>query len=239
MRSLLTLLLLAFAVGGATAQDAPADTLVLTPGDGMLTTDWLEAGTESFTVRLVAPMRQNVGTATETLTIEDGVVTRVTEISVPMQGLAQTDSIAADAATLVPRTHNSMGGPIEVSLEFMSEGVVGMVTPPEGDATTVTLMTDAPVFDSAWAGEVAQSLPLIEGTVARMQAFTAQSPDAPIDVVYTVGAQETMDERTVWPVSTEMGPVTMTYYVEAETRELLKTQFSPQPGVTVEIAPAE
>lgn len=238
MRSLI-LFLTALAAVGVSAQDAPADTLVLTPGDGTLTTDWLEAGTESFTVRLVAPMRQNVGTGTETITIEDGVATRVTTLSVPMQGIAQTDSVVADAATLAPRTHNSTGGPIEVSLEFMAEGVVGMVTPPEGAATTVTLMTDAPVFDSAWAAEVAQSLPLAEGTVARMQAFAAQAPEEAIDLVYTVGAQETVDERTVWPVSTQMGPVTMTYYVEAETRELVKTQFSPQPNVTVEIAPAE
>ncbi len=238
MRTLLSLLLLV-AAAGAAAQDAPADTLVLSPGDGTLTTDWLEAGSRSYTVRLVAPMRQNVGTATETTAIADGVVTRVTEISVPAQGMTQVDSVVADAATLAPRAHVSSGGAVEASLEFMPEGVVGLVTPRSGEATTVTLMTDAPVFDGAWAGDVAQSLPLAEGVVARMPSFMAQAPEEAFDIVLTVGAQETRDERAVWPVAAEMGPLTMTYYVDAETRHLVTTRFQPQPGVTIEIAPAE
>jgi hypothetical protein len=239
MRTLLSLLLLAFVAAGAFAQDAPADTLVLSPGDGTLTTDWLEAGSRTYTVRLVAPMRQDIGTATETTTIADGVVTRVMEVAVPMQGITQVDSVVADAATLAPRAHVSTGGAVEASLEFMPEGVVGMVTPQSGEATAVTLMTDAPVFDGAWAGDVAQSLPLVEGTVARMPAFMAQAPEGAFDIILTVGAQETRDERAVWPVEAEMGPMTMTYTVDAETRELLTTQFQPQPGVTIEIAPTE
>jgi hypothetical protein len=47
------------------------------------------------------------------------------------------------------------------------------------------------------------------------------------------------DERAVWPVEAEMGPMTMTYTIDAETRELLTTQFQPQPGVTIEIAPTD
>lgn len=238
MRFLLSALVLALALPAA-AQDAPADTLVLMPGDGTLTTDWLESGTRDFAVRLVAPMRQNVGTASEVTTIEDGVVTRVTEVSIPMQGITQTDSVVADVATFSPRSHNSSGGAVEASLEFMPEGVVGMVTPQSGEATTVTLMTDAPVFDGSWAGDIAQSLPLAEGLVAKAPVFMTQSPDEPFDVVFTVGVQETLGEQVVWPVAADMGPVTMTYYVDAETRQLVKTQFAPQPGVTIEIAPAE
>ena len=243
MRTLLAALLALAAGGPALAQDAPADTLVLTPGDGALTTDWLTPGTESYTVRLVEPMQQNVGTVTETIAIDGGTVTRVTTVSVPMQGLTQTDSLVADAATFAPRSHNSTGGAVDVAVEFMPEGVAGMVTPRAGAATPVALMTDAPVFDSGWIGEVAQSLPLAEGLVARVAAFSAQSTDAPVQAVLSVTGQEAVatagGDRTAWVVEADLGTAQATYLVDAETRALHATRFSPQPGVTIEIAPAE
>ncbi len=229
---------LALAASGALAQ-APADTLVITPGDGTLVTDWVAPATRSYTIRLVQPMQQDVGTSTETVTVAGGEVTRVVTVSVPMQGMAQTDSLVADAATLAPRVQRSTGGQQDVSLEFMDEGVVGMLTPRTGEATTVTLMTDAPVFDSSWMGEIAQSLPFAEGLVARVAAFSSQSPDAPSDVVLTVTGQETIGDRTGWAVDADMGPVTIQYVVDAETRALLVSRFSPQPGVRIAILPAD
>lgn len=232
----------ALAIALPAAAQAP-DTLALAPGSA-LATDWIAPGTRDYTIKLVAPMQQNVGTATETITVgDDGVVTRVTRIWVPTQGVEQTDSLRAEAATLAPLTHHSTGGPAEVSVEFMPEGVVGMVTPRTGEAATVTLLTDAPVFDAGWIGEVAQSLPLEEGTVARLEGFTAQSPDAPVEAVLTVAGQETVTtpagDRAAWTVEADLGTMRSTYVVDAETREMLVTRFSPQPGVTIEIAPVE
>ena len=155
----------------AAAQGAAPDTLVLAPGDGVLVTDWITPGTTTYAIRVTAPVQQEVGTATETVTVADGVVTRVVRTSVPMQGVSQTDSLVADAATLAPRLHRSTGGMQGASLEFMAEGVVGVLTPRTGEAATVTLMTDAPVFDGAWAGEIARSLPFREGLVARAAVF--------------------------------------------------------------------
>ena len=233
-------LLLAAVLALPAAAQAP-DTLAIAPGDGALVTDWLASESRTYALRVTAPVQQEVGTATETVTVADGVVTRVLRMSVPMQGVSQTDSLVADAATLAPRLHRSTGGMTEASLEFMAEGVVGVLTPRQGEAQTVTLMTDAPVFDTAWAGEIAQSLPFADGLVARVEAFTAQGADAPVDVVYTVTGRAPVAvdgaERTAWTVETTMGPVTMTYFVDAETRAMLKTEFSPQPGVTVQIAP--
>lgn len=234
-------LLLAAALLGAPAvfAQAPADTLTLAPGDGILTTDWLASGTHAYTLRLVQPQAMDIGTATETTTVAGGTVTRVLTVSVPMQGMTQTDSLVADATTLTPLTHHSSGGPMEASLEFMSEGVVGMLTPRQGEATTVLLETYDPVFDSAWLGEIAQSLPLVEGTVVRVPVFVNQSPEELIEALLTVSGQETLGERTAWVVDAQMGPQAVTYLVDAETREMLTTRFSPQPGVRVEIRPAD
>ena len=235
-------LLLAAVLALPAAAQAP-DTLAITPGDGVLVTDWLASESRTYALRVTAPVQQEIGTATETVTVADGAVTRVLRMTIPMQGVSQTDSLVADAATLAPRVHRSTGGAQEASLEFMAEGVVGMLTPRQGEAETVTLMTDAPVFDTAWAGEIAQILPFAEGFVARVEAFATQNAEAPISVVYTVTGQEAVmvdgAERTAWAVDTAMGPLTMTYFVDAETRAMLKTEFSPQPGVTIQIAPTD
>lgn len=232
------LLLAALAAAPALAQ-APPDTLDLVPGDGALTTDWLAPGTRAYTIRLVQPVRQDVGSATETTTLDGGTVTRVTAVSIPMQGMTQTDSLVADAATLAPRAHVSTGGPSDASLEFLAEGVAGLLTPRTGDPKTVLLETGGPVFDMSWMGEVAQSLPLAAGGVFRAEAYATQSPDATVTAVLSVGAAEDAGGRAVVPVTAEMGPLTMTYRVDAETRALVSSRFSPQTGVVVEIAPAE
>lgn len=218
---------------------APADTLDLVPGDGTLVTDWVAPRTLTYTIQLVQPMQQDVGTVREVTTVGGGVVTRVQTVSVPMQGMTQTDSLVADATTFMPRTHHSTGGQQDASLEFMDEGVVGLLTPRDGEATTVLLETYEPVFDMAWMGEVAQSLPFAQGLVVRAQAFANQSPDEIVPAVLTVTGQETVDDRAAWTVDAAMGPVTMTYLIDAETREMITTRFSPQPGVQIEIRPAD
>ncbi|MEM0964062.1 MAG: hypothetical protein AAGK21_16155 [Bacteroidota bacterium] len=237
MRLLLSMLALAVVASGpALAQDAPADTVLISPGDGVLVTDWITPGATSYTMRLTAPMQQDVGTMSETVAISDGRVTRVTTISVPMQGMTQVDSVVATTA-FVPLAHVSTGGGADASLEFMDEGVVGLVTPRQGEATTVLLETDAPVFDTAWAGEIAQSLPFSEGAVFKALSFSYQSPDEAGDMVYSVTGREDVDGISAWVVKTEMGPVTFTYLVDPDTRDLLMSRFSPQPGVSIELAP--
>lgn len=237
------LVLFAVALAASAAAQAPADTLVLRPGDAALVTDWLASGATTTTMRLVQPMQQDVGTSTDTYTVGDGRVTKVTTLSVPMQGMNQRDSVVAMAGTLAPLTHTSTGGRADVSLEFMDEGVVGMVTPRTGDPTTVMVMTDEPVFDGAWTGEIVRSLPFAEGYVAKVPMYTPEMGDDAVSVVMSVTGQEVVStaagDRTGWAVDAQMGPVTMTFVVDAETRDLLVTRMSPQPGVQIEMAPSE
>lgn len=234
------LLLLAALVAAtpAFAQDAPADTVTLAPGDPSLVTDWVAPASRSYTMRLTAPMQQDVGSMTESITVENGRVVRVTTMSVPMQGMSQTDSLVATTA-LVPLTHSSKGGASDASLEFMDEGVVGMVSPRQGEATTVMLMTDTPVFDGGWIGEIAQSVPMVEGAVYRVPTFMTQMTEDVTNVVLTVKGQEDLDGTMAQVVEGDLGPVTFTYLINPETRELMLTRFSPQPGVSLEIAPNE
>lgn len=234
------LFLLAALVAAAPAA-AQSDTLFVAPGDGALATDWITPGTTTYTLRLVEPMAQNVGTTTETIMLEGDEVIRVTTVSVPMQGMEQRDSLRAVAATLAPRLQRSTGGPADVSLEFMDEGIAGTVSPQGGETVTVMEMTDAPVFDGAWVGEIAQSLPLAEGLVARIPIYSPQG--GLTDAVLTVTGQEDVERggttRTAWVVEMDLGPQTLTQYVDVETRESLGVRFSPQPGVVIEVAPAD
>ena len=243
MRTLLLAAALLATAASGSAQTAAADTVTLRPGDPSLVTSWLTEGTRQTTMRLVQPMKQDVGTSTDTYTVADGEVVKVTTVSVPMQGMKQTATVAAQAGTLAPRRHTSTGGQAEVSLEFMDEGIVGMVTPRTGDPTTVMVMTDEPVFDGAWTGEVVRSLPFADGYVAKVPMYTPQMGDGTSDVVLSVTGQETVrtpaGDRLGWAVDAEMGPVTMTFVVDAETRDLLVTRMSPQPGMTLEMVPSE
>ena len=240
MRLALLALALLVASGTASAQTADGDTLVLRPGDATLVTDWMASGATTTTMKLVQPMQQDVGTSTDTYTVGDGTVTKVTTLSVPMQGMNQRDSVVVMAGTLAPLTHNSSGGRNEVSLEFMDEGVVGLMTPTSGEATTVMAMTDAPVFDGAWTAEIIRSLPFAEGYVAKVALFMAEaSADEETEIVVAVTGQETVNERLGWTVDADLGPFTMTYVVDAETRDLLVTRMAPQPGVAIEMVPSE
>ncbi|MGB3541325.1 hypothetical protein [Rubrivirga sp.] len=231
-------LLAALVAAPAFAQDAPADTVTIMPGDPSLVTDWVTAGSSSYTMRLTAPMQQDVGTMTESISVEDGRIVRVTTMEVPMQGMTQTDSLVATTA-FFPLTHNSEGGAADASLEFMDEGVVGMVTPMQGENTTVMLMTDTPVFDGGWIAEIARSVPLTEGAVYLVPTFMTQMTEDVTNVILTVGGQEDVDGTMAQVIEGDLGPVGFTYLVDPETRALLATRFSPQPGVSLEITPDE
>lgn len=225
----LVLLALLVTATPALAQDAP---VVVTPGGSALDMSWLMPIEATYVVRIIEPMQMDAGTVTEQTTIADGVVTRVTTLAIPMQNLSMTDSLRADAATLAPLTHHSTGGPSVLSLEFSPEGVVGMAG---GEAVVVPL--DAPAFDAAWIGEIAQSLPFAEGYVATVSAYDGRS--GVVTYTITVRGQEEASgaagPEPAWIVEAASDAGTATYAISQASRQTLRTRFSPQPGVTLEI----
>lgn len=215
------------------AVPALAQTATLTPGDA-LDTGWMADGETRYVLRLVEPMQQDIGTAVERTTVADGVVTRVVRLSIPMRSMTTTDSLRAEAGTLAPLTHHSTGGPKTLALEFAPEGVVGMA-----GTDPVTEFFDAPAFDGSWVGEIAQSLPLAEGYAVEIAAYDGMR--GMVTYTLTVTGQETVQgadgPTPAWTVvaSSGDGP-SATYTIDATTRAMVRTRFSPQPGVTVEIA---
>ncbi len=104
-----------------------------------------------------------------------------------------------------------------------------------GEAVVVPL--DAPAFDASWIGEVAQSLPFAEGYTATVVAYDGRN--GVVTYTLTVQGQEEASgaagPETAWIVQAASGAGSATYAISAATRQTLRTRFSPQPGVTIEI----
>ncbi len=223
----------AYVRGGATvetlAPPPPPSGPMLRPGDPALDTAWMGTGeTATFVMNLVEPMAMPVGTSTITRTVAGGVVTSVQTISVPSQGMNETQTATADLATLRPLTQRNAGQQA-VDLTFADGRVSGTKA---GAPLAVAL--DAPVFDSTWSNEIAQSLPLAMGYTATAAVYDATNGLS--TVTFTVTGQETIGGAPAWTVeaASPNGPVT--YTIDAATRRLLTMRISPQPGVVVEMA---
>lgn len=206
---------------------------VLRPGDAALDTGWLADRTSSYVIRVVEPMQMEAGTSTVTMRVADGVVTSETVLRIPMQGLEQTVTAQADAATLAPQSHTAIGGPTDVALTFSDHAVSGTKTPAEGEAETIAADLEGAVFDSAWMSEVAQSLPFAEGYTARVEAYDAAQ--GVYSVTYRVTGQEDVDGTMAWAVQSVAPTGEVTFFVDPASRDLLKMRMSPQPGVIVEM----
>lgn len=209
-----------------------ADTLRLVPGHPALVTSWIAPGETQSQIRVIAPEVQDIGATSERVTVADGVVTRVVTLVVPAQRVRQTDSLRAEAATLAPLSHHTTSATDVLALEFSPESVVGMAS-----GTPVVLPLDVPVFDASWMAEVAQSLPFAEGLVATAPAYDGQRGVVTV-VLRVTGRAEASGPgapEDAWIVEAAGPGGTTTYAVSAATRQLLRTRFAPQPGVTVEI----
>ncbi|HEX9952269.1 MAG TPA: hypothetical protein VGB53_10910 [Rubricoccaceae bacterium] len=200
---------------------------VLRPGDAALSTAWMTDETATYVLNLVEPMQMPVGTSTVTQTVEGDVVTSVQTISVPSQGMNETQTVRARRATLAP-VSQTMTGQQEVSLTFADGAVSGTK---EGAPVSVAL--SAPVFDSSWSAEIARSLPLAEGYTATAAVYDATNGLS--TVTFTVTGQEDVAGAPAWTVESVSPSGPATYAIDVATRRLVSFRFSPQPGVVVEM----
>ncbi len=211
--------------------------MVLRPGDAALSVDALQDYEEAYAIRVVQPVQQDAGTATRRLTIDEGAgtITLVTTLNVPMAGQVQTDSLVAAYPSLAPISQTSTGSGGAVTLTYADGRVVGTVAPTGGDAETIDVALEDPVFDASWLSEVARVLPLAEGYRA---TFLTYSPEGVTNVDLAVTGQETVGGSTAWIIEATPaeGPSSM-LAIDVETRELLRTQIQPQLGVLIEIVP--
>ena len=240
MAARLALLALAvFALAGpALAQTA------IRPADPAFDASRVVPGVERSTIRLLAPMRQDIGTMTETTTLDGDRMTRVVRLNVSMGGQSQTDSLVATWPGLVPlfasTTRGGAGGASIEAATYTDSTATTRVTAAGGTVTDATQTLTEPVFSSGWTGEIIRMLPLAAGYSG---AFTQlDAGDGLIVTTVTVTGSESVATPAgpveAWTVDTVRPEQTMTYVVAKETGALLARRFAPQPGARVEIVPA-
>lgn len=209
------------------APPPPPTTGVMRPGDPGLDTAWLTGDTATYTLQLIEPMQMEVGTSTVTRSVADGVVTSVQTISVPQQGMNMTQTSRATAGTLAPLSQ-AMTGQGTAELAFTPTAVTGTK-----DGAPVSVALDAPVFDSSWSGEIAQSLPFAEGYTTSIAAYDATNGIS--TVAFTVKGRQTVGGVEAWEVEVVSPNGTVTHFVDPATRAVVMMRMSPQEGVIVEM----
>ena len=231
----MTLILRSLALAALLLPAAAAAQTALAPGHPDLDTVWMAADSSVYTLRITEPVQMDVGVATITTTTAGGVATLVSSILIPQQNMDQTTTATADAGSLRPMAHASTGGPSQATLVFTDAGVSGHITE-DGGETPVAAAFAAPAFDEAWTGALAQSLPLRDGYTAAAPVY---EPEGGVQTVtYTVSGPTDEAGVAVWTVRADTPDGPFTFAVDGATRRLERMSFSPQAGVTIEMARA-
>lgn len=231
------LLLAAVLAAPALAQTA------IRPADPAFDAARIVPGVRRSTIRLLAPMQQDIGTITETTTVAGDRITSVTRLAVSMGNQAQTDSLVATWPGLAPvfasTVRSGAGGARTESATFAGTTAATRVVA-SGTTTDSTRTLAEPVFSSGWTGEIVRMLPLApdyRGTFTVLDAG-----DGLVPMTATVTGSETVSTPAgpveAWTVDTVRPDQTMTYVVAKDTGALLARRFAPQPGALVEIVPA-
>jgi hypothetical protein len=213
----------------------------LVPGDAALDVGRLASGETAATLRLLQPMQQDVGTQTQRVTVdrEAGTVTVVTRVEIPMQNLTLVDSAVAALPSLAAVAQSLDGGGADVSVAFADGSVTGTSN---GEEVDVAL--DVPLFAASLLPQVLQALPLEAGYQRVLPTFAVGGVLFPFNgvtpVYVEVSGPEPEGDRTAWAVvATPDGAPPTTYYVDVETREVLRTRLQPQSGVVIDVVPEE
>lgn len=227
----------------APAAQALPDTL--RPGD--LDLSGIPAGETTYTVRLLAPMQQEIGSLTERVLRDGDTLVRTSTVSIPMAGQNERVTAELDAATHAFRSVMMEGVTAAGSLVLENGVVVGerqiarpqqsQQAPTLPDPVAVNDVVDGEVYGDGWNYAIVRALRLAEGETHHAMVYRGR--DGIQTVRLTVLAAETLKPgggavMTLVPVEFDDGEQTMTYYVDPETRLVELVRFSPQAGVEVE-----
>ncbi len=233
------------AAAPALAQEAVS----LTPGHEDLAPDALTYEGGTFDVRTVEP-DQSIGSITQTVTMDGEYVVIVTDANAPQLGQVSRDSVRLLRSSLAPAyvVSTAPNGSVATAT-FDALRVVGSYGP-SGRTLPIDLELKEPAFHAggsvlaSGAALVARALPFREGFVGTLETF---SPTRRLsDVALTVAGREDVmraDGSTVsaWAVeesSEPGGTVQRTFYVDPDTRDLLKVALSTR-GTEAVIVPAD
>ena len=219
---------------------APALPDTLRPGDLPIAAP--QAGETTYTVRLLAPMQQDIGTLSETTAVDGGTVTRTAVVSVPMAGQNETTTSTLDAATWATRSVTMEGSTAvgEITLaDGRATGTRGTIDQP-GQALEAQPVDDAApgaYFGGGWIDQFVRVHPLTEGASHVVMVYSPRDGVQPARVT-VLGEQAVKPAGgaavTYVAVETDDGEQTLTHFVDPATRRIEVVRFSPQPGVEVE-----
>ena len=217
----------------AMAAETPA--IELRPGLDRLDASAITSRSQDFVIRVVEPVQQEAGTITRTVEVDEAAgtvtVTTVQDISMMGQRVEQTSVAAYPSLVPVSGTTSVNGTSVEVTY---GEAVATVVI----DGETQEVALDGLVFDGGFLFDIVRALPYEEGYRGEIQMLAPGQGAVVVPV--SVDAPTEIDGRTVWPVETGGGPGTaFTFYVAPETREFLRIEQEPQPGVLISVDPTE
>ncbi|GAB5537344.1 MAG: hypothetical protein Rubg2KO_35930 [Rubricoccaceae bacterium] len=219
----------------AAAEDAleAAAANAIRPGDASLVV--VAPQNVTMSVRLVQPQEQDLGTITIGETIADGQLILTSDIQIPAAGQVQQDTTLMAYPSLMPISRVEVR-PNEVERSTFTDGQKTTVTT-QGEETTTVEAALEDAFGPGVTNHLIRMLPFADGYATSFRQINGEGEISMSALRVTGQTSYTTPsgtERMVWTiVETEEGNPDYTYTVDAETRELLRIEFSPQPGVTV------
>ena len=219
----------------AAAERAAAAQNQIMPGDASLVE--ISPQMVTYAVKVVEPVQQDLGTVTVTETIADGRLTIANDINIPQAGQVQQDTTVFEYPSLVPISRVEVKPNETVRATFTNGQMTAVTT--SGDETTTVEADLEDAFGPNITRFLVRALPFAEDYLASFRQINSDGEISTSQLRVTGQETHTMSdgtERTVWVVlETEEGNPDYTYYIDTETRELLKNAFAPQPGVRIEI----
>lgn len=139
------------------------------------------------------------------------------------------DSTVCHGESLAPVSERSHQPTKTMSLDFAGAHVTGVVAPKDSAAHAVDMDTTVPVFNSTDADLVVASLPLAEGYHAILPFYTYELGGLERDTVTVLRSEKFRGpdgERKAWVAQLADPFLHITYWIDADTREILQAEFA-------------
>lgn len=216
----------------STAQAHSSSPLII-PGSTELQLQKIKPYEHTFELYLVAGEEEAlIGTLNESVRVlrNEGVIERVQRLSRPNQP-EHVDSLRASLHSLIPLSHSSSNASREITLHFDSLKVEGSFDEADTEPLEFGQNFDHPYFDSNWTDLVIRLLPLKPGYKRTIRTFEVVPDGSPGFVPYhlEVSRQEAIQtanktSKKVWVINQIKENRTTTFYVEVQSRELLRLE---------------
>jgi len=192
----------------------------------------------SRTMRMILArggQEQEVGKLTDEIRIANGEVIRVYTITSPQMGQS-VDTMVFRQATFAPVRHRGRSAQRLLSLDFDGLKVTGTMVPASGGTgQPIELASDVPLFDAGSLDLVLHVLPLAEGYSAKFPGYMVEAGGKTWMTIKVTGSEQLTAPGAApvdaWVVQAEMAGQKFTHWVDKSTHEIVKSSFSPAPGV--------